>query len=122
MAPLYSKFALCFLIMTLADAGVLKSRQISLPSGPIVMDVAIRQKSNDTAAKTIATMKIEIDGEDKKVTLFDAAAEMPPDKVIEMENNPKFVPSIEDRSIFSGTKCPKGYVKRDNVCFPEDYD
>lgn len=115
----YVALALCLLIVAAAESRALKSRQITLPDGAIVMDIIVRQKTEDSEkASPVAKMKIEINGEDKTMTLYDAADQMPPGKVVEVTEDEDFVPDIGNRSGIRVGRCPLGYVKRGTVCFP----
>ncbi|XP_073949970.1 uncharacterized protein [Choristoneura fumiferana] len=114
----YVALALCLFIMA-AESRALKSKQISLPNGAIVMDIIVRQKTEGSEEATpIAKMKLEINGEDKKITLSDAADQMPPGKVVDVTEDEDFVPEIGNRSGIRVGRCPLGYVKRGTVCFP----
>lgn len=115
----YLCVALTFcLIILAAESRVLKSRQISLPDEPIVLDIAVRQKSvgsEDTSP--LVKMSIEIKGDAKKTTALEVAEQMPPEKVVD-DADDDFVPEIGSRAGIRGRGCPLGYKQRGNVCFP----
>ncbi|XP_073949971.1 uncharacterized protein [Choristoneura fumiferana] len=116
----YLCVALTFcLIILAAEARVLKSRQISLPDEPIVMDIAVRQKtagSEDTSP--LLKMTIEINGNDKKTTLLEVADQMPPEKEVHETVDEDFVPEIGPRAGIRGKGCALGYKLRGTMCFP----
>ncbi|XP_047033879.1 uncharacterized protein LOC124640242 [Helicoverpa zea] len=110
------KIAVCLALVVSIDSHVLKHHEVPLSPEGMVVEITVKNKGNE---HPVSSMKIDIDGKDKKILLsLGEPSESVPKAVGEATSD--VVPTIETRNNIRVGSCPSGYTRRGGFCFPDD--